>query len=147
MELKVIRNVACLIMYLTDIYLATKRHLIFFSTLFPVLETSRKGPYSLDDMISMGKDAGKELLSRAGPGFFDSWNEMGLYIKGCMRGILTRILFLRRYHLQYQFWWSHSSAWPQLGKTDYEQQWGIRDLAIPLRHLSCRLVVPFLLDE
>lgn len=37
-----------------------------------VLETSRKGPYSLDDMISMGKDAGKELLSRAGPGFFDS---------------------------------------------------------------------------
>ncbi|KAI5665688.1 hypothetical protein M9H77_15541 [Catharanthus roseus] len=37
-----------------------------------VLETSRKGPYSFDDMISMGKDAGKELLSRAGPGFFDS---------------------------------------------------------------------------
>lgn len=36
-----------------------------------VLETSRRGPYSLDDMILMGKDAGKELLSRAGPGFFD----------------------------------------------------------------------------
>ncbi|KAL9236237.1 hypothetical protein vseg_010934 [Gypsophila vaccaria] len=36
-----------------------------------VIETFRKGPYSLEDMISMGKDAGKELLSRAGPGFFD----------------------------------------------------------------------------
>ncbi|KAF3455936.1 hypothetical protein FNV43_RR00579 [Rhamnella rubrinervis] len=31
-----------------------------------VLETSRKGPYALDDMIKMGKDAGKELLSQAG---------------------------------------------------------------------------------
>lgn len=39
--------------------------------LIAVLETSRRGPYSLDDMILMGKDAGKELLSRAGPGFFD----------------------------------------------------------------------------
>ncbi|CAN1255038.1 Porphobilinogen deaminase, chloroplastic [Linum perenne] len=37
-----------------------------------VLETSRKGAYAIDDMIMMGKDAGKELLSRAGPGFFDS---------------------------------------------------------------------------
>ncbi|KAG9141065.1 hypothetical protein Leryth_012647 [Lithospermum erythrorhizon] len=37
-----------------------------------VLETSRKGSFSLDDMILMGKDAGKELLSRAGPRFFDS---------------------------------------------------------------------------
>ncbi|KAI5582196.1 hypothetical protein POPTR_007G072500v4 [Populus trichocarpa] len=36
-----------------------------------VLETSRKGPYAFDDMIAMGKDAGKELLSQAGPGFFD----------------------------------------------------------------------------
>ncbi|OMO62511.1 Tetrapyrrole biosynthesis, hydroxymethylbilane synthase [Corchorus olitorius] len=36
-----------------------------------VLETSRKGSYSYEDMILMGKDAGKELLSRAGPGFFD----------------------------------------------------------------------------
>ncbi|KAF5738826.1 porphobilinogen deaminase chloroplastic [Tripterygium wilfordii] len=35
-----------------------------------VLETSREGPYALEDMILMGKDAGKELLSRAGPGFF-----------------------------------------------------------------------------
>ncbi|GLT29990.1 hypothetical protein SLA2020_048170 [Shorea laevis] len=35
-----------------------------------VLETSRKGPYALEDMVMMGKDAGKELLSRAGPGFF-----------------------------------------------------------------------------
>ncbi|KAK2635722.1 hypothetical protein Ddye_030514 [Dipteronia dyeriana] len=36
-----------------------------------VLETSRKGPYALQDMILMGKDAGQELLSLAGPGFFD----------------------------------------------------------------------------
>ncbi|XP_021899684.1 porphobilinogen deaminase, chloroplastic [Carica papaya] len=35
-----------------------------------VLETTRKGPYALEDMILMGKDAGKELLSQAGPGFF-----------------------------------------------------------------------------
>ncbi|MBA0698080.1 hypothetical protein Goari_021589 [Gossypium aridum] len=37
-----------------------------------VLETSRKGSYHFEDMVLMGKDAGKELLSRAGPGFFDS---------------------------------------------------------------------------
>ncbi|KAI3826984.1 hypothetical protein L1987_01045 [Smallanthus sonchifolius] len=37
-----------------------------------VLETSRKGLYAYEDMILMGKDAGEELLSRAGPGFFDS---------------------------------------------------------------------------
>ncbi|KAL4373847.1 hypothetical protein HN873_015496 [Arachis hypogaea] len=37
-----------------------------------VLETSRVGPYAVEDMIEMGKDAGKELLSRAGPGFFSS---------------------------------------------------------------------------
>ncbi|EXC33988.1 Porphobilinogen deaminase [Morus notabilis] len=37
-----------------------------------VLETSRKGPYAFEDMMKMGKDAGEELLSRAGPGFFDS---------------------------------------------------------------------------
>ncbi|XP_009414508.2 porphobilinogen deaminase, chloroplastic isoform X1 [Musa acuminata AAA Group] len=36
-----------------------------------VLETSRKGLYALDDMVAMGKDAGKELLSKAGPSFFD----------------------------------------------------------------------------
>ncbi|XP_074587250.1 porphobilinogen deaminase, chloroplastic-like isoform X1 [Curcuma longa] len=36
-----------------------------------VLETSRRGLYALDDMVAMGKDAGKELLSKAGPGFFD----------------------------------------------------------------------------
>ncbi|XAR56891.1 Hydroxymethylbilane synthase [Bertholletia excelsa] len=36
-----------------------------------VLETSRKGPYAFEDMILMGKDAGKELLQQAGPGFFD----------------------------------------------------------------------------
>ncbi|KAK3041627.1 hypothetical protein RJ639_001437 [Escallonia herrerae] len=37
-----------------------------------VLETSRKGPYAFEDMVLMGKDAGQELLSRAGSGFFDS---------------------------------------------------------------------------
>ncbi|KAK2978217.1 hypothetical protein RJ640_024250 [Escallonia rubra] len=37
-----------------------------------VLETSRKGPFAFEDMILMGKDAGQELLSRAGSGFFDS---------------------------------------------------------------------------
>ncbi|XP_065862215.1 porphobilinogen deaminase, chloroplastic isoform X2 [Euphorbia lathyris] len=37
-----------------------------------VLETSRKGSYAIDDMILMGKDAGKELLLQAGPGFFNS---------------------------------------------------------------------------
>ncbi|KAK1387889.1 Hydroxymethylbilane synthase [Heracleum sosnowskyi] len=37
-----------------------------------VLETSRKGLYSYDDMIAMGKDAGQELLSRGGSNFFDS---------------------------------------------------------------------------
>ncbi|KAL4200799.1 hypothetical protein AMTRI_Chr02g212950 [Amborella trichopoda] len=36
-----------------------------------VLETSRKGNYDIEDMVEMGKDAGKELLSRAGPSFFD----------------------------------------------------------------------------
>ncbi|XP_077253363.1 porphobilinogen deaminase, chloroplastic-like [Tasmannia lanceolata] len=36
-----------------------------------VLETSRRGPYALEDMILMGKDAGKELLARGGPGFFN----------------------------------------------------------------------------
>ncbi|XP_075482402.1 porphobilinogen deaminase, chloroplastic-like isoform X2 [Primulina tabacum] len=36
-----------------------------------VLETTRKGPYAFDDMIKMGIDAGEELLSRAGLGFFD----------------------------------------------------------------------------
>ncbi|KAM3302721.1 porphobilinogen deaminase, chloroplastic [Capsicum chacoense] len=35
-----------------------------------VIETSRKGPYTFEDMIRMGEDAGKELLSKAGPGFF-----------------------------------------------------------------------------
>ncbi|KAG6479095.1 hypothetical protein ZIOFF_062554 [Zingiber officinale] len=36
-----------------------------------LLETSRRGLYALDNMVAMGKDAGKELLSKAGPGFFD----------------------------------------------------------------------------
>ncbi|KAL5700147.1 hydroxymethylbilane synthase [Ranunculus cassubicifolius] len=36
-----------------------------------VLETSRKGPYVLEDMILMAKDAGEELRTRAGPAFFD----------------------------------------------------------------------------
>ncbi|CAN6828480.1 unnamed protein product [Brassica oleracea] len=29
-----------------------------------------KGPYVFEDMVKMGKDAGQELLSRAGPGLF-----------------------------------------------------------------------------
>lgn len=36
-----------------------------------VMEIQRKGRYQYDDMVSMGKDAGQELLQRAGPGFFD----------------------------------------------------------------------------
>ncbi|KAL0363021.1 UNVERIFIED_CONTAM: Porphobilinogen deaminase, chloroplastic [Sesamum calycinum] len=36
-----------------------------------VLETTRRGPYAFDDMMNMGVDAGEELLSRAGPGFFN----------------------------------------------------------------------------
>ncbi|XP_043700859.1 porphobilinogen deaminase, chloroplastic [Telopea speciosissima] len=36
-----------------------------------VFETSRRGPYTLEDMKLMGKDAGKELLSQAGADFFD----------------------------------------------------------------------------
>ncbi|XP_057853479.1 porphobilinogen deaminase, chloroplastic [Cryptomeria japonica] len=36
-----------------------------------VLETSRKGPYVYEDMVSMGIDAGKELLEKAGPSFFN----------------------------------------------------------------------------
>ncbi|CAA0842146.1 Porphobilinogen deaminase- chloroplastic [Striga hermonthica] len=36
-----------------------------------VLQTSRRGTYTYEDMIRMGVDAGEELLSQAGPGFFD----------------------------------------------------------------------------
>lgn len=36
-----------------------------------VIEAQRKGLYQYDDMVAMGKDAGQELLQRAGPGFFD----------------------------------------------------------------------------
>lgn len=37
-----------------------------------IIETSRTGSYSYNEMIEMGVDAGKELISTAGPGFF-SW--------------------------------------------------------------------------
>ncbi|CAH9101299.1 unnamed protein product [Cuscuta europaea] len=37
-----------------------------------VLQTSRKGPYTFNEMVEMGEDAGKELLSQAGPGFFSN---------------------------------------------------------------------------
>ena len=37
-----------------------------------VMETQRKGLYAYDDMVAMGKDAGQELLEKAGPSFF-SW--------------------------------------------------------------------------
>ena len=57
-----------LLVYLFNPFLM-ELYLIFFPP-FLVLETSRKGPYSYDDMVLMGKDAGKELISRAGPGFF-----------------------------------------------------------------------------
>lgn len=36
-----------------------------------VFETYRKGPYNHDDMVAMGKDAGQELLQKAGPNFFN----------------------------------------------------------------------------
>nr|ABF70029.1 porphobilinogen deaminase, chloroplast (hydroxymethylbilane synthase) (pre-uroporphyrinogen synthase), putative [Musa acuminata] len=36
-----------------------------------VYETTRIGPYSFDDMVEMGKDAGHELKAKAGPGFYD----------------------------------------------------------------------------
>ncbi|CAM6129804.1 unnamed protein product [Calypogeia fissa] len=36
-----------------------------------VLETSREGAFSYDDMVALGKDAGEELKKRAGPEFFD----------------------------------------------------------------------------
>ena len=37
-----------------------------------VIETSRTGSYSYKEMVEMGNEAGKELLSQAGPEFF-SW--------------------------------------------------------------------------
>jgi len=37
-----------------------------------VLETSREGSFEYDDMVALAKDAGQELLQRAGPNFF-SW--------------------------------------------------------------------------
>eukprot|EP00249_Psilotum_nudum_P031956 c47012_g1_i1 orf=763-1866(-) len=36
-----------------------------------VLETTQKGLYTCEDMIALGKDAGKDLLQRAGTHFFD----------------------------------------------------------------------------
>ncbi|CAM6116611.1 unnamed protein product [Calypogeia fissa] len=36
-----------------------------------VLETSREGAFSYDDMVALGKDACEELKKRAGPEFFD----------------------------------------------------------------------------
>lgn len=45
-------------------------HFLICSICVAVLETSRKGPYVFEDMVKMGKDAGQELLTRAGPGFF-----------------------------------------------------------------------------
>jgi len=40
--------------------------------LLTVFETTRSGPYSFNDMVELGKDAGHELKAKAGPGFFDS---------------------------------------------------------------------------
>ncbi|KAG2293756.1 hypothetical protein Bca52824_040425 [Brassica carinata] len=49
-----------------------RRKLLFERTgcISDVLDTSRKGPYVFEDMVKMGKYAGQELLSRAGPGLF-----------------------------------------------------------------------------
>ena len=54
-----------------------KKHFVTFMIMFTVYETTRSGPYSFDDMVAMGKDAGHELKAKAGPGFFDSlqWKE------------------------------------------------------------------------
>ena len=49
-----------------------KEHFVTFMILVTVYETARSGPYSFDDMVAMGKDAGHELKAKAGPGFFDS---------------------------------------------------------------------------
>ena len=49
-----------------------KKHFVTFMIMFTVYETTRSGPYSFDDMVAMGKDAGHELKAKAGPGFFDS---------------------------------------------------------------------------
>ncbi|AQK60403.1 Porphobilinogen deaminase, chloroplastic [Zea mays] len=49
-----------------------RQHLVTFMVLLTVFETTRSGPYSFDDMVEMGKDAGHELKAKAGPGFFDS---------------------------------------------------------------------------
>ena len=55
--------------------IAYKKLLLFklvCKSICAVLETSRIGSCVAEDMIKMGKDAGEELLSRAGPGFFSS---------------------------------------------------------------------------
>ena len=44
----------------------------FCDSAYTVYETTRTGPYSFDDMVELGKDAGHELKAKAGPGFFDS---------------------------------------------------------------------------
>jgi len=48
-----------------------KEHFVTFMILVTVYETARSGPYSFDDMVAMGKDAGHELKAKAGPDFFD----------------------------------------------------------------------------
>ncbi|KAL2898131.1 Porphobilinogen deaminase chloroplastic [Bienertia sinuspersici] len=50
-----------------------------------VIETSRKGPYAFDDMVLMGKDAGKELLSKAGPAIARcKGSNLGRRLYGCI---------------------------------------------------------------
>ena len=48
-----------------------KEHFVTFMILVTEYETARSGPYSFDDMVAMGKDAGHELKAKAGPDFFD----------------------------------------------------------------------------
>jgi len=45
--------------------------------LLTVYETTRTGPYSFDDMVEMGIDAGHELKAKAGPAFYGclQWKE------------------------------------------------------------------------
>jgi hypothetical protein len=51
---------------LTSTWMLLRREICVVS----VLETSRKGSFSYDDMIALAEDAGQELISRAGPDFF-----------------------------------------------------------------------------
>ena len=63
-------KVSLIFIFLTK-NLITERNTVTFMILVTVYETARSGPYSFDDMVAMGKDAGHELKAKAGPDFFD----------------------------------------------------------------------------